>query len=137
MSAAIDYNDTRGARSGVFSFDFFRRRIVVVIIALGLAVVGLIARAVQLQLVSQDFYEDQGKARYTRVVKLAAHRGAILDRNGEPLAVSTPVDTVWVNPKELQTATDQYRRLAEALNRDVDWLKQKVSSNLDREFLYL
>src|SRR5258706_2611078 len=137
MSELLKFNDARGTRSGAFSFDHYRGRMTVVLIVLLFAIAGLLARAVQLQLVSQRFYEDQGKARYTRVAKLAAHRGAILDRNCEPLAVSTPVDTVWVNPQELQNASDQYRRLAEALNRDVNWLTQKVSSNLDREFLYL
>lgn len=138
MSVAINYNDKRGGRqSGAFSFDLFRGRMIAMLVVLALCVLGLIARAVQLQLVSQDFYEDQGKARFTRVAKLAAHRGAIFDRNGETLAVSTPVDTVWVNPRELQTATNQYKRLAEALNRDERWLTQRVSSNLDREFLYL
>ncbi len=139
MSGAMKFSDLRDSRSahGSFSFDHYRGRMLVILAVLALATAGLIARAVQLQLVSQEFYEDQGKARYTRVTKLAAHRGAILDRNGEPLAVSTPVDTIWVNPKELHTATDQYRRLAEALNRDSAWLTQRVSSNLDREFLYL
>jgi cell division protein FtsI (penicillin-binding protein 3) len=137
MSVALNYSDSRPTRGGAFSFDHYRGRMIVVLVVFALIVLGLIARAAQLQLVSQDFYEDQGKARYTRVAKLAAHRGAILDRNGETLAVSTPVDTVWVNPRELQTATDQYKRLAEALNRDVRWLTQRVSSNLDREFLSL
>jgi cell division protein FtsI (penicillin-binding protein 3) len=138
MSVAVNFNDARANRNGgAFSFDHYRGRMMALLIVLAIAVLGLIARAVQLQLVSQDFYEDQGKARFTRVAKLAAHRGAIFDRNGETLAVSTPVDTVWVNPRELQTATGQYKRLAEALNRDVTWLTQRVSSNLDREFLYL
>jgi len=137
MSALLSFNDARSNRSGGFSFAHYRGRMVAVLIVLLFAIAGLIVRAVQLQLVSRDFYEDQGKARSTRVAKLAAHRGAILDRNGEPLAVSTPVDTVWVNPQELGTATGQYKRLAEALNRDVNWLEQRVSSNLDREFLYL
>ncbi|HYM35330.1 MAG TPA: penicillin-binding transpeptidase domain-containing protein, partial [Steroidobacteraceae bacterium] len=135
--SVVKFNDARGIRSSGFSFEHYRGRVFMVSLVLAVAFVGLIARAVQLQLVSRNFYEAEGKARYTRIAKLAAHRGAILDRNGEPLAVSTPVDTIWVNPQELQTATDQYRRLAEALNRSVDWLTQKVSSNLDREFLYL
>ncbi len=138
MSAALNYNDARGVRkSDGFSFDHYRGRMIVVLVLLALATIGLIARAVQLQLLSQDFYADQGKARFARTESLIAHRGAILDRNGEPLAVSTPVDAVWVNPHQLQSSNDQYRRLAEALNRDVTWLKQRVSSNLDRDFLYL
>jgi cell division protein FtsI (penicillin-binding protein 3) len=138
MSGAMKFNDMRGSRNGgAFSFDHYRGRLLAVLGVLAVATVGLIARAVQLQLVSQDFYEDQGNARFTRTEKLVAHRGAIFDRNGEPLAVSTPVDAVWVNPQLLEKSTDQYRRLAEAINRDVRWLTQRVSSNLDREFLYL
>jgi cell division protein FtsI (penicillin-binding protein 3) len=109
----------------------------IVIGMLALAGVGLIARAVDLQILDGGFLEGQGDARYTRVAKLSAHRGVILDRSGEPLAVSTPVDTIWVNPRELKQAQDQWPRLAEALNRDKQWLAQRVSSNLDREFLFL
>ena len=54
-----------------------------------------------LQLLDHGFLATQGDDRSMRVVKIAAHRGAITDRNGEPLAVSTPVDSVWVNPQEL------------------------------------
>ena len=136
MSVALDFSDARGARAG-FSVEQYRGRLMVLLIVLAFAMLGLLARAAQLQLVSRDFYEAQGEARFTRVTKLMAHRGAILDRNGEPLAVSTPVDTIWVNPQELHAAPEQYRRLAEALNRDEQWLAQRVSSNLDREFLYL
>ncbi len=64
-------------------------------------------------------------------------RGTITDRYGEPLAVCTPVDSVWVNPKELALASDQLPRLAKALKRDKNELARRVTSNLDREFLYL
>ncbi|HEY6125885.1 MAG TPA: penicillin-binding transpeptidase domain-containing protein, partial [Steroidobacteraceae bacterium] len=67
----------------------------------------------------------------------SATRGTITDRYGEPLAVSTPVDSVWVNPKELALASDQLPRLAKALKRDKNELARRVTSNLDREFLYL
>ncbi len=66
---------------------------------LACAAVGLIWRAVNLQLVNHSFLSGQGDARFTRVVSISAHRGMITDRYGEPLAVSTPVDSVWVNPK--------------------------------------
>ena len=68
---------------------------------------------------------------------IAAHRGTITDRYGEPLAVSTPVDSIWVNPGELALATDQIPRLAEALKLDRQELARRITSNLDREFLYL
>ena len=72
-----------------------------------------------------------------RVVKIAAHRGAITDRNGEPLAISTPVDSVWVNPQELNDNIDQLPKLARALKQDQQTLARRITSNLDREFLYL
>jgi cell division protein FtsI (penicillin-binding protein 3) len=98
---------------------------------------GLVARAVELQLLDHGFLASQGDARSMRVVKIAAHRGAITDRNGEPLAVSTPVDSVWVNPQELNDNIDQLPRLAKALKEDQQSLVRRITSNLDREFLYL
>ena len=77
-----------------------------------------VARAVDLQVVDHDFLEKQGDARILRVAKLSANRGMILDRNGEPLAVSTPVDTVWANPRELAQVPQEFPRLAKALDRD-------------------
>ncbi len=102
-----------------------------------LGAVGLVARAVELQLLDHGFLAKQGDDRSMRVVKIAAHRGAITDRNGEPLAVSTPVDSVWVNPQELNDNIDQLPRLAKALKEDQQWLARRITSNLDREFLYL
>jgi cell division protein FtsI (penicillin-binding protein 3) len=109
-------------------------------VILGLVVTGavcLAARAVELQLIEHGFLAKQGDDRSMRVVKIAAHRGAITDRTGEPLAVSTPVDSVWVNPQELNDNIDQLPRLAKALKQDQQVLARRVTSNLDREFLYL
>jgi cell division protein FtsI (penicillin-binding protein 3) len=109
-------------------------------VILGLVVcgaVGLGARAVELQLIDHGFLAKQGDERSMRVVKIAAHRGAITDRSGEPLAVSTPVDTVWVNPQELNDNIDQLPKLAKALKQDQQLLARRITSNLDREFLYL
>jgi len=129
--------DLRNNEHKPFALEQFRARLRWVMLALLLASSGLVARAVQLQLLDDGFLLGQGNARYTRVAKLAAHRGAIYDRNGETLAVSTPVDSVWINPKELQQAGDQIPKLAEALNRDRNWLVERVSSSLDRDFVYL
>jgi cell division protein FtsI (penicillin-binding protein 3) len=98
---------------------------------------GLGARAVELQLIDHGFLAKQGDERSMRVVKIAAHRGAITDRSGEPLAVSTPVDSVWVNPQELNDNIDQLPKLAKALKQDQQTLARRITSNLDREFLYL
>ena len=98
---------------------------------------GLVWRAVELQLTDHEFLAGQGDARFSRVAEITATRGTITDRYGEPLAVSTPVDSVWVNPKELALASDQLPRLAKALKRDKNEIARRLTSNLDREFLYL
>lgn len=97
----------------------------------------LIVRAVYLQVIDQDFLVRQGDARILRDVKLSANRGMVLDRNGEPLAVSTPVDTVWADPRKLAQRPQDFARLAKVLDRDPQWLARRVTSNLDREFVYL
>ncbi len=126
-------------RRGSPEFDAaqFRLRSRVLVVALVLFAGLLVGRAVQLQVLDQRFLAEQGDMCYARVAKMPAHRGAVLDRFGEPLAVSSPVDTVWVNPPELAQATDEIPRLARALKRDPQWLAQRVTSNLDRQFLYV
>ena len=123
-----------GAEFDAGQFRLRARLLVGLLAAFALALLG---RALQLQVLDQDFLAVQGDMRYARVAKMAAHRGAVLDRFGEPLAVSSPVDTVWVNPPELAQATDEIPRLARALKRDSQWLAQRVTSNLDRQFLYV
>jgi cell division protein FtsI (penicillin-binding protein 3) len=115
----------------------FRWRANFVLGLLVCAALGLVYRAVELQLKDHKFLAGQGDARFSRVADITATRGTITDRYGEPLAVSTPVDSVWVNPKELALASDQLPRLAKALKRDKNELARRVTSNLDREFLYL
>jgi len=125
-------NDNR-----TFSPDQYRTRLRFVLGMLLLIAAALVARAVDLQLLDDGFLEGQGDARYTRVAKLSANRGGIYDRNGETLAASMPVDTVWASPSEVMKASDQIPRLAEALNRDQKWLTQVLTSNLERDFVYL
>jgi cell division protein FtsI (penicillin-binding protein 3) len=131
-SAGLRSSDKRA-----FSPEQYRGRLRFVVGAMLLISAGLVARAVDLQLLDDGFLESQGDARFTRVATLYANRGNIYDRNGEALAASMPVDTVWAVPREVLKASDQIRPLAEALNREETWLKQVLTSNLDREFLYL
>jgi cell division protein FtsI (penicillin-binding protein 3) len=70
-------------------------------------------------------------------VQISAHRGSIVDRNGEPLAVSAPVDTIWANPQELRGAIDRIGELAGVLELEEDWVLRRVTSNLDKNFVYL
>jgi len=104
---------------------------------LGLAAAALLCRAIDLQLVEHSFLSKQGDARFTRVVDIASHRGTITDRYGEPLAVSTPVDSIWVNPKQIAGARGQIARLAGALGISTQQLLGRITSNLDRDFLYV
>jgi cell division protein FtsI (penicillin-binding protein 3) len=97
----------------------------------------LVGRAVDLQVVRADFYKEEGEKRYLRQVPLPANRGAILDRNGEPLAISTPVISVWANPSELLEANIDLRVLSDQLALSPDFLQQRLTQYSDREFLYL
>ena len=129
MKPRLGDNDTQ-AKS-------YRWRSLVVLSLVVLGAAGLAARAVELQLVDHGFLAKQGDDRSMRIAKIAAHRGAITDRYGEPLALSTPVDSIWVNPQELNDNIDQLPKLAKALKQDQDFLARRITSNLDREFLYL
>ena len=80
----------------------------------------LAARSAQLQLVDREFLQGQADARHLRVVQVPAHRGMITDRNGEPLAISTPVQSVWVNPGELVASRNELSQLARLLGLDAD-----------------
>ncbi|MDX1508268.1 MAG: penicillin-binding transpeptidase domain-containing protein, partial [Woeseiaceae bacterium] len=103
----------------------------------GLVAVLLVARAVQLQVLDKDFLNEQADTRHLRTEKISAHRGTITDRNGEPLAISTPVDSVWANPKELAAAVDRVPELAVELGLDPDLLIRRITRSMDKEFLYL
>ncbi|MBM5813042.1 MAG: penicillin-binding protein 2 [Gammaproteobacteria bacterium] len=126
-------------RAEAVEFDAtqFRRRSRIVAALLALFALALLGRALQLQVLEQRFLAEQGDLRHARVARVPAYRGAILDRFGEPLAVSSPVDSVWVNPPEFAQSSEHITRLARALRRDRQWLAQRVSSNLDRQFLYV
>ncbi len=96
-------------------------------------------RAVYLQWVEQDFLQGQGDARHLRTVELNANRGVVTDRNNEPLAISTPVDSVWINPKVYLKNGDssQFDSLAALLKTDVKKLQQRIAQRSTREFVYL
>jgi cell division protein FtsI (penicillin-binding protein 3) len=128
MKARSTREDTPGS---------FRWRAYLLMGLLASCALALVYRAVNLQLVDHGFLAREGDARFSRVLEIAAHRGTVTDRYGEPLAVSTPVDSIWVNPSELALATDQIPRLAKALGLERQELARRITSNLDREFLYL
>ncbi len=114
-----------------------RRWLLLVVLLLAAVVLGW--RAVYLQWVEQDFLQGQGDARHLRVMDLAANRGVIMDRNGEPVAISTPVDSIWVNPQVylLNEGDTKVAQLAKVLKLKVKELRQRIDTRADREFVYL
>ncbi|WP_133137066.1 peptidoglycan D,D-transpeptidase FtsI family protein [Legionella rowbothamii] len=99
----------------------------------------LIWRMIDLTVLHRKFLQGQGNARSLRTVDIPAYRGMITDRHGAPLAISTPVESVWVNPKEFSPDEDQFMSLAEYLHLTPKQLSRKIvdAQNDNREFLYL
>jgi cell division protein FtsI (penicillin-binding protein 3) len=114
-----------------------RGRLYLVLCMLALASTALVVRAVDLQVVRTDFYQEQGDARYLRDIPIPVSRGTIFDRNGEPLAVSTPVQSIWANPPVVLQHAGRIPELADALGLDADSLTRKLTQRSDREFYYL
>lgn len=109
---------------------------VVITLLIGSATV-LAWRAFDLQVLRKDFLQGQGDARALRVEPVAAHRGMITDRQGEPLAISTPVDSVWIQPKTFLTAQSQWPALAKQLSLKIRDMRQLVSQRQNKEFIFL
>lgn len=113
----------------------WRFRVVIGLLAI---MVGAICwRIIDLQVVDRDFLKGQGDARSLRHIPIPAHRGLITDRNGEPLAVSTPVTTLWANPKEMQASKDRWPQLAAALGQNPQQLTERLTQQANKEFIYL
>lgn len=113
----------------------WRGRLVVGAILLCFA--ALLARAGYLQGVKNDFLQERGQSRFSRVVEVSAHRGMITDRHGEPLAVSTPVESVWASPADVDATPQQLKVLAAALETSPRELQARLGDAAGREFVYL
>lgn len=109
----------------------------VVVGLLVLLVLAICWRIVDLQVIDHTFLKEQGDARSMRHIPIPAHRGLITDRNGEPLAVSTPVTTLWGNPKEMQQDKSKWPALATALGQDLKAFTERLDSQANKEFIYL
>ena len=112
-----------------------RRWLVLSLFLCGMVV--LSSRAIYLQLLNNDFLKDHGDARSIRVVEIPAHRGVITDRNGEQLAMSTPVDSIWVTPRKVFENVELLPELAEVMGMTVTDLHEVLRDRMSREFVYL
>jgi cell division protein FtsI (penicillin-binding protein 3) len=112
----------------------WRRRVLLISVLTLFA--GLFMRGIYLQGLHKEFLQQKGDARYSRALVLQAHRGKITDRNGELLAISSPVESVWVSPPDVDINKQQKTALAKLLaikTKDID----KKIANREREFVYL
>lgn len=112
-----------------------RRLVVLFLFLLGMLLLAL--RAIELQVFQHDFLQQKGNAHQTRVVNIPAHRGKILDRHGEPLAISTPVDSVWVNPREIELTPKTVSLLSQLLGMKQDEIRSRIEGRAGKGFVYL
>ena len=112
----------------------WRRRLLLIILLLGFA--GLFARSIYLQSLHKDFLQQKGDARYSRTLVLQAHRGKITDRNGELLAISSPVESVWASPPDVKINASQKKQLAILLGIKTKDIDKKIA-NTQRGFVYI
>lgn len=136
-------------RSKTHNIRFYRARLIILAIITIAIVTALVSRLSYLFLIQQSFLEKQGDARTVRTTTIPAYRGIVFDRNGEPLAVSTAVATIWINPslisniladKEIASSySSNYNKLNSllGLTKDKDRIQNKVKENPNKEFMYI
>jgi cell division protein FtsI (penicillin-binding protein 3) len=112
----------------------WRSRFVLTVVIGMFAVLG--GRAFYLQGMQTAFLQAKGEARYGRVIEMPASRGAVKDRNGQMLAISTPVESIWASPEDLEITEPQVQALAKALDVAAEDIRQKIARK-DRQFVYL
>ncbi|MCI5107838.1 MAG: penicillin-binding protein 2 [Pseudomonadales bacterium] len=112
-------------------------RLYLVLFMMSLCVLAIIWKASSLHITERDFLQGQGDARTIRTVPLVANRGLITDRNGEPLAVSTPVKSIWVDPGDLLDSPESIPVLAGQLELNPEVLAGNIRKHASREFLYV
>ncbi|MCK5498195.1 MAG: penicillin-binding protein 2 [Gammaproteobacteria bacterium] len=102
-----------------------------------ICMIGLLSRAVYLQVSNKEFLQNHGDARALRIVEIPAHRGIITDRNGESLAISTPVNSIWAVPRKVMANDSKLNQLAEYLQLDEEELASLLKDRIGRQFVYL
>ncbi len=113
----------------------WRPALLLLLMAMGIAAAAW--KATALQVFQRDFLQQEGDARTLRSVPLMADRGLITDRNGEPLAISTPVKSIWADPSEINPRGEKIGELARLLKLDAAELRSRLEENRSRRFLYL
>ena len=112
----------------------WRSQFIVAVIALGF--LGLVVRAAYVQVLDNAFFKRQGNVRFVRNLDLPANRGRILDRNGNILASSVPVPSIWASPEDIDRDPDKLKALAKLLGMSPNELDKKLSDE-DKNFVWL
>ena len=112
----------------------WRSRVVLLLCLGGFAL--LLGRAFYLQGLNNDFLQAKGEARFVRVVDMPASRGAVMDRYGKMLAISTPVESIWSSPADIEADASQVAKLASALGMDRKVLTERIADS-DKNFVWL
>ncbi|MGI9315062.1 MAG: peptidoglycan D,D-transpeptidase FtsI family protein [Luminiphilus sp.] len=117
-----------------------RWRFIVICVALSALAATLVGRLILLQITDGGqgavFLREQGALRTVRTAEIPVYRGLIEDRNGTPLAVSSPVVSLWANPQQLKDSP-RLNDLATLLSLDASALQDKLNFYGDKQFMYL
>jgi len=118
----------------------FRNRFLIVLFFILGATIVLVFRSFQLQYLERDFLNQQADARHIRTEKMASSRGSIFDRRGTPLAVSTPIDSVIINPKQFLSSTGNKGKIiliSNILELETKEALRRIEDKSSKSFMYL
>ena len=118
----------------------FRNRFLIVLFFILGATIVLVFRSFQLQYLERDFLNQQADARHIRTEKMASNRGSIFDRRGTPLAVSTPIDSVIINPKQFLSSTGNKGKIiliSNILELETKEALRRIEDKSSKSFMYL
>jgi cell division protein FtsI (penicillin-binding protein 3) len=118
--------------------DDFSARRKFLVVSMMVCMLVLTGRAIDLQVLSKQFLKHEGDMRQVDDVSVSAYRGMIKDRNGDPLAISSPVESIWINPRELKFAKDdQIKHMEKLLNLPTGKVTELIKEDSHRQFVYI
>lgn len=108
-----------------------------VVILLLIAVIGILWRMADLMILERGFLLGQGDLRSLRIITIPAYRGIITDRNGSPLAVSVPIDDIWMDPRQFSPVGGQLQQLSRLVKIPISTIQKIYQANIKRKFAYI
>jgi cell division protein FtsI (penicillin-binding protein 3) len=114
-----------------------RLRLIVLVLVFFLFSMMLLYRLLSLTVLESDFLKNQGNARSLRILTIPSFRGMIIDRQGEPLAISTPVQSIWIHPQQFHASQAKKQKISSLLAQEPHFLDKKLAIYKNKEFFYL